>query len=301
MHAAAVGVAALALVLSACGGLGGDAAEGGSAAEDEATAAEVSSAGVVEIEVGAHYDDIRAMYPDFPEQSAGTSEGANTVITYADREYVFDSDGVVVEVRPPGGGSGGSSETTEARAADDGSGKATKKSGETELVTYRPYLDDGSLAPGFEVRDELQFPWICSDSPEGFLTCGQEHTGMAVEYCSTDGEYVWCPDYQGSGEPNFVRALYGSSQPASGSRRPDSGPLPVYVDLSNGQRCRFGLVPGNLNPSADHFYSCDDYERLWAENGEGVFTTDGTWTSLKASVGSTPLQPVQVVRAVFFE
>ncbi|MFD2394364.1 hypothetical protein ACFSSF_12015 [Dietzia aerolata] len=129
VHAAAVGVAALALVLSACGGLGGDAAEGGSAAGDEATAAEVSSAGVVEIEVGAHYDDIRATYPDFPEQSAGTSEGANTVITYADREYVFDSDGVVVEVRPPGGGSGESSETTEASAADDGSGKATKKSG----------------------------------------------------------------------------------------------------------------------------------------------------------------------------
>ena len=303
LHAASAGVAALALVLSACGGLGGGGAADSDPAEigPEANSAEMALAGAVEIEVGTHYDDIRATVPGFPEQSAGVSEGTNTVITYAGHDYVFDSDGVVVEVRPHDGSSGGARETSEASAADGGSGTATVKSGETELVTYRPYLDGGLLAPGFQVRDELQFPWACQDSPEGFLTCGQERTDMAVEYCSTDGEYVWCPDYQGSGEPSFVRAMYGGSNPASSPSRPDAGPLPVYVDLSDGQRCRFGIVPGNPNPNAEHFYSCDDYERLWAENGEAMFTTNGTWAALKANIGSSQLRPVQVVRAVFFE
>ena len=335
------------------------------AREVEQNAAVLTPTGLGGIDIGSHFDDIRSAHSDFPAQSDGVADGEFTVITYLDCDYVFDSSGVVVEIRPHGGrtvdglavgdplsravelygdeveatGGDGSTPNADLRyfAASREAGTAWKISteddritglvlclclpdagdaspgeaeetrmratrvGDTHIVTYRPFLGDGSLAPGFEVRDEMRFPWLCDPSPEQFLTCGQAHTGMAVDFCSTDGEVVWCPDHEGSGEPRFVRAPYGGAAGSGYSPRPATGPIPVYVDLANGERCRFGIEPGNPRTDAEHYYSCRSYERLWAKNGRGVFTTDGTWTSLKSEIGTTPFETVKVSRAVFFE
>ena len=337
------------------------------AREVDQNAAVLTPTGLGGIDIGAHFNDIRTAHGDFPEQSDGVSEGEYTVITYVDCDYVFDSGGVVVEIRPHGGRTVdglavgdsmnravelyGEEVDAPADAGDSGEGvryftasreagtawkistdgdritglvlcrclpgtgqqakvdkggsekstMTTTMSGDTEIVTYRPYLDDGSLAPGFKTHDEEQFPWLCGPSPEGFQTCGQAHTGMAVDFCSTDGETVWCPQFQGAGLPRFVRAPYGGVSGNSYSPRPAVGPIPAHVDLTNGRSCPFMIVPGNPRSDAEHYYSCNDYELLWAENGSGVFTTDGTWTSLKSEMGTGPFETVQVERAIFVE
>ena len=124
---------------------------------------------------------------------------------------------------------------------------------------------------------------------------------MGIEYCSTDGASVWCPDVEAGGERRFIRATYGGANSNDYNPRPDAGPLPAYVELANGQRCWFGIVPGNPRTDAEHYYSCPGFERLWAMNGQGVFTTDGTWTSLKGAISNSRLTTVEVARAVFFE
>lgn len=344
------------------------------AREVDQNSAVLTPTGLGGIDIGSHFDDIRSATGDFPDQSDGVSEGEYTVITYVDCDYVFDSGGVVVEIRPHGGrtvdglavgdpvgravelygeeveapadaradapadAAGPSGEGVryfaasreagtawkistdgdrvtglvlcrclpgaEKRATSSGSEESrmtTTRSGATEIVTYRPYLEDGSLAPGFVARDEEQFPWRCRPSPEGFMTCGQEYTDMSVDFCSTDGEIVWCPDFRGSGAPRFTRARYGGDIGSNYSPRPAAGPTPAHVDLTGGGSCSLMIVPGNPRTDAEHFYSCGDYELLWARNGRGVFTTDGTWTSLKAAMGTGSFETVQVDRAIFVE
>ena len=186
-------------------------------------------------------------------------------------------------------------------ASSDEPRRSTTMVGDTEVVTYRPYLDDGSLAPGFEVRDEMQFEWVCGESPEGFFKCGQAYTDWSKEFCSTDGESVWCLAHEDSDEPRFVRHPFGGENSNSYNPRPAAGPLPVYVELADGSQCRLGFEPGNMRTGATHFYVCGDAENLWAKDGQGVFTTDGTWTSLKGEMDNSPLETVQVARAVFFK
>ena len=51
------------------------------------------------IELGQHFNDIRSAHSDFPEQSAGVVDGEYTVIHWVDCDWVFDSDGYLVEIR----------------------------------------------------------------------------------------------------------------------------------------------------------------------------------------------------------
>ena len=124
---------------------------------------------------------------------------------------------------------------------------------------------------------------------------------MSLDFCSTDGETVWCPDFGRSGGPVFTRAPYGGDSGNNFNPRPSAGPIPAHVDLTSGRSCPFMIVPGNPRTDAEHYYSCNDYELLWAKNGSGVFTTDGTWTSLKSKMGTGSFETVQVERAIFVE
>lgn len=54
------------------------------------------------VELGQHFDDIRATHPDFPSQSAGVAEGELTVVRWVDCDWVFNSDGYLVEIRDEG-------------------------------------------------------------------------------------------------------------------------------------------------------------------------------------------------------
>lgn len=51
------------------------------------------------IELGQHFNDIRSAHSDFPDQSAGVVDGEYTVIHWVDCDWVFDSDGYLVEIR----------------------------------------------------------------------------------------------------------------------------------------------------------------------------------------------------------
>lgn len=73
------------------------------ARDADQNAAALTPTGLGGIDVGAHYNDISAAHDDFPGQGDGVTEGDYTVITYVDCDYVFDGDGVVVEVRPHDG------------------------------------------------------------------------------------------------------------------------------------------------------------------------------------------------------
>lgn len=73
------------------------------AREVDENASALTPTGYGGIDVGAHYNDVVAAHPDFPSQSDGRKDGGQTVITYVDCDYVFDGQGVVVELRPHGG------------------------------------------------------------------------------------------------------------------------------------------------------------------------------------------------------
>lgn len=185
------------------------------AREVDHNAGALTPTGLGGIEVGTHFNDVRSAHPDFPAQSAGTSEGEYTVIAYIDCDYVFDSDGTIVELRPHTGrtvdglavgdpidraadlygdevdapaGAGdpdlryfaASQEagtawkiatdgpritsivlcrclpgTGAANVSGTGSGDSrptTTMSGQTEIVTSRPYLDDGALHPQIPIE-----------------------------------------------------------------------------------------------------------------------------------------------------
>ena len=83
------------------------------------------------------------------------------------------------------------------------------------------------------------------------------------------------------------------------------GPMPVYVELADGDICRFMHQLGNGRSDAREYYICttglDNW--LWAPYGSDLFVTGGgTWTARRGLSGDYgPLQPVQVARAVFFE
>lgn len=335
-------------------------------------ASALTPTGLGGIDVGAHFDDIVEAHADFPDQSAGSAEGENIVITYIDCDYVFDRTGTVVEVRPhsgrtvdglavgdrlsravdlygeevdpsdldpewattsdsrfytasreagtawkiasdgdsitsitlclclPGTGASG---TSGSGSGPEGSRKTTTQSGQTEIVTYRPYLDDGSLAPGFEVSDGEDSTWGCAPLDDMFR-CGRMYTDQAVYFCSTDNRDAWCPGRGSTAEPAFTRFANIELYDGGFDPKPSKGPVPAYVDLASGQRCWFGTPPGNPRTDAQHYYSCEgsDYSLLWGRNDQSVFDTSGdTWTSLKAPMSTQPFDSVRVVRAVFFK
>lgn len=51
------------------------------------------------IELGQHFDEIRTAHSDFPGQADGVLEGDLTVIRWVDCDWVFDSEGRLVEIR----------------------------------------------------------------------------------------------------------------------------------------------------------------------------------------------------------
>ena len=181
--------------------------------------------------------------------------------------------------------------------------RTTMKSGQTEVIIYDPYLDDGSLAPGLDMRDGENTGWGCSSMDDELFRCGRMHTDGSVYFCSTDGATAWCPDRQSTDGLEFTRharvqVLDGGYDPRSGSE-----PVPVYVDLTNGDRCWFSVQLGNIRTDATERFICAGQQWLW-EPAEGrIFdNTSGTWTALKApSSQSAPFEQVTVARAVFIE
>ncbi|WP_081615249.1 VWA domain-containing protein [Dietzia sp. UCD-THP] len=328
----------------------------------DGNSAVLTPTGLGGIDLGTHYNDIVGTHPDFPAQSAGTADGEDTIITYVDCDYLFDSSGTVIEIRPHDGrtvdglavgdqvsravelygepveatdgttrlfaasreagtawkitadgdrisrivlcrclpGTGASS------AAGSGSGathRSTTISGQTEIVVYNPYLYDGSLAPGFGELDGEVDAWGCGPMDEDLFRCGRMYTDGSIYFCSTDGSTAWCPSRHSTGELEFTRharvqILDGSYDPRSGTE-----PVPVYVDLTNGDRCWFHVQLGNIRMDATERFLCPGEQWLWEPAGGKVFAnTTGTWTALKApGSSSAPFEKVTVARAVFID
>lgn len=341
------------------------------AREVDANASALTPTGFRGIDIGAHYDDIVAAQPDFPGQGEGTREGGLTVITYVDCDYVFDGEGIVVELRPHGGrtidglavgdplsravelygepveelddgirlfaasreagtgwkvkysgdrvesivlcrclpGTGGSGSGSDGSGSgSDGGRESVTRSGDTEILTIRPYESDGSLAEGFEESDGNDPYRACRTAPVGDYICGRDKTDLLVYFCSVGGTTSWCPtDDPTSGTPVFNR-YPGTKDGGSTDYNPfpTEGPIPFSVELTDGTVCTAASILGGGRTGHTAHYRCaqDDSAWLWAPEGEAAFdTSGGTW---KAYLGSNryPLtdsvRPVPVRRVVMF-
>lgn len=334
-------------------------------------ASALTPTGLGGIDVGAHFDDIVGAHADFPDQSAGTAEGENIVITYIDCDYVFDRTGTVVEVRPhsgrtvdglavgdrlsravdlygeevdpsdldpewttssdsrfytasreagtawkiasdgdaitsitlclclPGTGASG---TSGSGSGSEGSRKTTTQSGQTEIVTYRPYLDDGSLAPQMPLHSRDSQSFGCQVSGE-FYSCGQYATDASLFLCSVNPQdRPVCPVIY-NGELRFVEGGLVQMLPPSGYKTlPTSGPVPMRVYLQDGLECRIGFQPGGGRAGYRTAYTCQDGSKIWhRDGGAGFDTSGGTWTARIGDMNGAGLSTVSISRVEILE
>lgn len=335
------------------------------AREVDQNAAVLTPTGLGGIDIGSHYNDIVEAHTDFPSQTDGTSDGENTVITYIDCDYVFNSSGTVIEVRPhtsrtvdglavgdplsravdlygeevadPAGDTDANTRLyvasreagtawkistegdritsivlcrclpgTGARGATgSGSGdtrESTTMSGQTEIVTYRPYMDDGSLHPQFPIERGDSWEYACRESGE-FHTCGRNYTDESLFLCSINPDNrAVCPTFA-YGELRFV--LSGPVQMMSTNGfeiLPTSGPVPVRVYLENDLQCRIGFVPGGGRTGYSTGYQCGDGSKLWHRQGTAAFDTSGrTWTAQNGNMHASDLRTLSVKRVEIIE
>lgn len=244
-----IGAAAVALVLSACGGFGAD-GNGGAAA--------ASGGG-----------------------DSGTGSG-----------WVTDA-AEPAEVAAP-------KDTSEAPAEE--SWMKTTLAGGTEVVTYRPYLDDGSLAPGFDELDTGDGLWLCSPWRDHFYSCSQDgYPEMAIYFCSTDGRTAWCPSDRSETQFSRYNRIRVLDAPDETAQLVD--PAPYRVELGDGLMYR--LMPDTVQAGSDAAiqYKSQSPDALWAPTGRSAIdTSSGTWTAYRApsSGSAVPPEPVAVTRAVIF-
>lgn len=209
-------------------------------------------------------------------------------------------------------GTGGSGSGSGGSGAGSGGGRETvTRSGDTEIVTIRPYEADGSLAAGF--REQAGTPgalgWSCRVATVGDYICGQPGTDMLVFYCSVSGTTSWCPSHERTpGNPVFNRYTNTQNNGSTDySPFPETGPTPFKVELTDGTVCTAGVVPGGGRTGYTNHYKCttDESKLLWAPEGEAAFdTSGGTWTAYLGNndYGSNDtIRSVPVKRVVMFE
>lgn len=171
-------------------------------------------------------------------------------------------------------------------------------SGSTEIVTIRPYLEDGSLAPEFE-DDLVTQTGSYGCRPEGdFHSCGSWATDEAIPFCSVAGTRAWCPRFD-SGfqlltDIELTRSNYDGW--------PEQGPVPFRITLADGQTCTYGTLLGGGRTGYTARYGCADDDWLWMpEGGTVVDTTSGTWTAQKGPMMSGSLSTVEIAEVEIIE
>ena len=199
----------------------------------------------------------------------------------------------------PGAASGSASET----ASEDSRMTATRV-GNTEIVTYRPYLDDGSLAPGFDEHASGDSPWACRPWREGFHSCRQVgfEDFVVTYFCSTNGSTAWCPSAMS--ETTFSRI---DNVQVFDGREPTMqviDPAPARIEIAGMSDYVFALTDQGARTDATVQYATQDPVPLWAPTGRSAIdSTGGSWSAYRAPRDDprAPLEPVPVKRAVLYE
>ena len=179
------------------------------------------------------------------------------------------------------------------------SSPGTTVSGDTTVVTSRPYLPDGTLDPEFgTVTSDNRF-YSCVGSGDR-LVCGAATDGRNTYFCSLshngDVQEVTCPS--GEPGPSFVVGEIHDLYPAAGAVRslPRVGPTPYRVTLSDGETCTFHFPGGYLGESYPQHYRCTDGDVLqYRPDSEPAFDiTEGTWTARKGNTNGLDVTTVSV-------
>lgn len=192
-----------------------------------------------------------------------------------------------------------SSEDT-SEASSEESRMTTTMIGDTEVVTYRPYQDDGSLAPGFDENETNDSLVVCRPWRDDFYACHQADYGnVAVDFfCSTDGSSAWCPSAMS--ETIFSRAdnIRVLDEPETTMQALD--PAPVRLTVEGMSEYVLAPAPEMERTDATVQYRTQGPVPLWAPTGRSAIdASNGTWTVYRAPGSSqAPFESVPVTRAV---
>ena len=216
-----------------------------------------------------------------------------------DEGTVAPGGGWVTDAAVPTEPSGGAAPAGEPGRVADESRMSATQIGATHVVTYRPYLDDGSLAPGFSELGNGDSLWLCSPWRDHF-SCRQDGYPEVVSYfCSTDGLTAWCPSDRD--ETLFTRIDNIRVLESRDESMQVTGQVPIRVELADGLKYKFMADTRVTRPDATIVYKSQSPDALWAPRGRSAIdTSTGAWTAYRApSSGSAgPLEPVDVMRAV---
>ena len=227
----------------------------------------------------------------------GSDDGADTA---AASGWVSDTS-ASAEAEPAPATADASEGTSE--GSSDESRMTTTMVGNTELVTYRPYLDDGSLAPGFDEHASGNSPWTCRPWRDSFHACRQDgyEDSVVVYFCSTDGTTAWCPTPMS--ETIFSRMDNIDVLDERETTMQVINPAPVRLTVGDMADYNFAAAPEMQRPDATVQYRTQDPVPLWAPTGRSaVDTSNGTWSVHRAPDGSrAPFESVPVTRAVLLK
>lgn len=191
-----------------------------------------------------------------------------------------------------------SQDTSEGSAEE--SRMTTTLVGDTEVVTYRPYLDDGSLAPGFDEHASDNSPWVCRPWHDRFHACRQVgyEDSVVVYFCSTNGTTAWCPSPMAETIFSRMDNIRVLDEPETTMQVID--PAPVRLKVEGMDYYNFAASPEMERPDATVHYRTQGPVPLWAPTGRSAIDAgNGTWTVYRASSGSqTPFESLPVARAV---
>lgn len=175
----------------------------------------------------------------------------------------------------------------------------TTVSGDTTIVTSRPYLADGSLDPDFGVADTDSRYYGCMPN-RGDLLCGTASSGYTIYFCSiSDDQRLTCPTGE-SGNSFVVSENMTMYTGAEKQSLPKLGPSPYRVTLEDGEVCTFS--PSSVQGFSDHVYFCSDGEMLHFHPGyEPAFDiSGGTWTAQKAGGNGWDMTTVSITLAEIY-
>lgn len=172
--------------------------------------------------------------------------------------------------------------------------------GDTEVVTYRPYLDDGSLAPGFDEHASSDALVDCHPWRDDFYACHQAEFGDStiVYFCSTNGTTAWCPTPMAETIFSRMDNIRVLDEPETTMQVID--PAPVRLKVEGVDDYNFAASPEMERPDATVQYRTQGPVPLWAPAGRSAIDTgNGTWTVYRAPSGSqASFESVPVARAV---